>query len=597
MIYLITLLTFLSLGFLVVLYLKNVELKEQLNKSLEENADNLSDQISFQLENFAKTNQLETTKQLNQLQVALYQQLTDIREVLHQNLSDNRDRSDQRLEQINQSLAKAVRDMQDSNEKRLEQMRQTVEEKLEQTLQTRLQASFETVSRQLESVNQGLGEMKNVAKDVGSLNKVLSNTKTRGILGELQLGQIIEDILAANQYEREFPTVSGSSERVEYAIKMPGNHKDEYVYLPIDSKFPLEDYYRLEDAYESGDKEQIESHRRSLMTSIRRFAKDINKKYLNPPETTNFGILFLPTEGLYAEVVRQPAFFDALRREENIVIAGPSTLSALLNSLSVGFRTLNIQKNADDISKILGNVKLEFGKFGDMLAKAQKQLNTAKLAWENRIQKEIDSNQLVLNEKKSAKEKTEESYNNTLQSQLNDKNHVQELVDERRTREETKGNALSNGNQFITNFQILEYSVWQRDKNGNLTDITQLLFLWLVRTLFFIIEILPTIVKIVSPIGSYERMVYAEEQAIKEYVNSGEFKDSIFRIQQLKQNERENAIKCQTEAELNIRNEIAKQIELAQVDVSKTYIDRWKQKELKKIESMHNENSGNLNEV
>ena len=353
MIYLLTLLTFLSLGFLAVLYLKNVELKEQLNKTLEENADNLSDQISFQLENFAKTNQLETTKQLNQLQVALYQQLTDIREVLHQNLSDNRDRSDQRLEQINQSLAKAVRDMQDSNEKRLEQMRQTVEEKLEQTLQTRLQASFETVSRQLESVNQGLGEMKNVAKDVGSLNKVLSNTKTRGILGELQLGQIIEDILAANQYEREFPTVSGSSERVEYAIKMPGNHKDEYVYLPIDSKFPLEDYYRLEDAYESGDKEQIESHRRSLMTSIRRFAKDINKKYLNPPETTNFGILFLPTEGLYAEVVRQPAFFDALRREENIV------------------------KNADDISKILGNVKLEFGKFGDMLAKAQKQLNTA----------------------------------------------------------------------------------------------------------------------------------------------------------------------------------------------------------------------------
>ena len=378
MIYLLTLLTLLSLGILIALFLKNMELKEQINKSLEENADNLSDQVSFQLESFAKTNQLETTKQLNQLQMELYQQLTDIREVLHQNLSDNRDRSDQRLEQINQSLTKAVKDMQDSNEKRLEQMRQTVEEKLEQTLQTRLQASFETVSRQLESVNQGLGEMKNVAKDVGSLNKVLSNTKTRGILGELQLGQIIEDILTVNQYEREFPTVSGSSERVEYAIKMPGNHKDEYIYLPIDSKFPLEDYYRLEDAYESGNKEEIENHRKSLLTSIKRFAKDINKKYLNPPETTNFGILFLPTEGLYAEVVRQPAFFDALRREENIVIAGPSTLSATLEfDCLLGFRTLNIQKNADDISKILGNVKLEFGRFGDMLAKAQKQLNTA----------------------------------------------------------------------------------------------------------------------------------------------------------------------------------------------------------------------------
>lgn len=167
--------------------------------------------------------------------------------------------------------------MQESNEKRLEEMRQTVEEKLEQTLQKRLKASFETVSKQLESVNQGLGEMKNVAQDVGTLNKVLSNTKTRGILGELQLGQIIEDIMTTNQYEREFPTISGSSERVEYAIKLPGTDDDGYVYLPIDSKFPLEDYYRLEDAYESGDKEQVELYRKSLLNSIKRFAKDINK--------------------------------------------------------------------------------------------------------------------------------------------------------------------------------------------------------------------------------------------------------------------------------------------------------------------------------
>lgn len=256
-------------------------------------------------------------------------------------------------------------------------MRQTVEEKLEQTLQNRLKASFETVSKQLESVNQGLGEMKNVAQDVGTLNKVLSNTKTRGILGELQLGQIIEDIMTPNQYEREFPTISGSSERVEYAIKLPGTDDDGYVYLPIDSKFPLEDYYRLEDAYESGDKEQVELYRKSLLNSIKRFAKDINKKYLNPPETTNFGIMFLPTEGLYSEVVRNASFFDSLRRDENIVVAGPSTLSALLNSLAVGFKTLNIQKNANDISKVLGNVKVEFEKFGNMLVKAQKQINTA----------------------------------------------------------------------------------------------------------------------------------------------------------------------------------------------------------------------------
>lgn len=366
-----------SLVLIIFLLMKIAELQKELEQKLDDNADNLSDQVSYQLDLAQKDQALALTNQLNRLQNDLFTQLNDLRDVLHQNLSENRDRSDKRLEVINNNLTQSVKDMQASNEKRLEEMRQTVEEKLEQTLQNRLQASFETVSKQLESVNQGLGQMKSVAQDVGSLNKVLSNTKTRGILGELQLGQIIEDIMTENQYEREFATVSGSSERVEYAIKLPGTHDGTYVYLPIDSKFPLEDYYRLEDAYELGDKGQIELHRKSLLASIKRFAKDINTKYLNPPETTNFGIMFLPTEGLYSEVVRNAAFFDSLRRDENIVVAGPSTLSALLNSLSVGFKTLNIQKNADDISKILGNVKVEFGKFGNMLTKAQKQLNTA----------------------------------------------------------------------------------------------------------------------------------------------------------------------------------------------------------------------------
>ncbi|MGF0070641.1 DNA recombination protein RmuC [Streptococcus orisratti] len=370
-------LALLSLVVLIILFLKIAELQRNINHNLEDFADNLSDQISYQLEMASKNQLLDLSNQLNHLQTDLYQQLNEVRQVLHQNLTENRDRSDQRLEIINQNLNQSVRDMQTSNEKRLEEMRQTVEEKLEQTLQNRLKASFETVSKQLESVNQGLGQMKSVAQDVGTLNKVLSNTKTRGILGELQLGQIIEDIMTSNQYEREFATVSGSSERVEYAIKLPGNIDGDYVYLPIDSKFPLEDYYRLEEAYELGDKGQIELYRKSLLNSIKRFAKDIQNKYLNPPETTNFGIMFLPTEGLYSEVVRNAAFFDNLRRQENIVVAGPSTLSALLNSLSVGFKTLNIQKNANDISKILGNVKIEFGKFGNMLAKAQKQLNTA----------------------------------------------------------------------------------------------------------------------------------------------------------------------------------------------------------------------------
>ncbi|HFI0020121.1 TPA: DNA recombination protein RmuC [Streptococcus suis] len=351
---------------LVFLYGKWQSLALLLQDQAEDTADNLSDQLSYQLENATLKQQQAIHQEVERLRTELYQQLTDIRQELNKSHLETRDATDRRLQAI-----------QESNEKHLEEMRQTVEEKLEKTLQTRLQASFETVSKQLESVNRGLGEMQTVARDVGSLNKVLSGTKTRGIMGELQLGQIIEDILTPSQYEREFATVSGSSERVEYAVKLPGQTEGDYIYLPIDSKFPLADYYRLEDAYESGDKDQIDLHRKNLLAAIKRFAKDIQSKYLNPPETTNFGVLFLPTEGLYSEVVRNPIFFDDLRRQENIVIAGPTTLSALLNSLSVGFKTLNIQRSADDISKVLGNVKLEFGKFSDLLLKAQKQLNQA----------------------------------------------------------------------------------------------------------------------------------------------------------------------------------------------------------------------------
>lgn len=351
---------------LVFLYGKWQSLALLLQDQAEDTADSLSDQLSYQLENATLKQQQAIHQEVERLRTELYQQLTDIRQELNKSHLETRDATDRRLQAI-----------QESNEKHLEEMRQTVEEKLEKTLQTRLQASFETVSKQLESVNRGLGEMQTVARDVGSLNKVLSGTKTRGIMGELQLGQIIEDILTPSQYEREFATVSDSSERVEYAVKLPGQTEGDYIYLPIDSKFPLADYYRLEDAYESGDKDQIDLHRKNLLAAIKRFAKDIQSKYLNPPETTNFGVLFLPTEGLYSEVVRNPIFFDDLRRQENIVIAGPTTLSALLNSLSVGFKTLNIQRSADDISKVLGNVKLEFGKFSDLLLKAQKQLNQA----------------------------------------------------------------------------------------------------------------------------------------------------------------------------------------------------------------------------
>ncbi|WP_159564388.1 DNA recombination protein RmuC [Streptococcus halichoeri] len=373
-------LVILVIGLALALALQYREIKAlqaSLTSELADFSDRLSDQLTYQIESMSKQQLLDISQQIGQQQAAVYQQLDGLKTVLNHNLSENRERTDQRLDQMSQRLAVSVKDMQTSNEVRLEAMRHTVEEKLEATLKNRLHASFETVSKQLESVNQGLGEMRSVARDVGTLNKVLSNTKTRGIMGELQLGQILEDILTVNQYEKEVPTIKGSSERVEYAIKLPGLANDETVYLPIDSKFPLQDYYRLEDAYESGDKEQIEASRKALLNAIKRFAKDIQTKYLRPPETTNFGIMFLPTEGLYGEVVRNPAFFDSLRRDEQIVVAGPATLSALLNSLSVGFKTLTIQKNADDISKILGNVKVEFAKFGGILLKAQKQINTA----------------------------------------------------------------------------------------------------------------------------------------------------------------------------------------------------------------------------
>ena len=366
----------LLLGNLIVTFLlwqKNQQQTDQAKKIFEDQADQLSDQLDYHFEQerqqrLLAQQQLELAlgDRLGEVRTDLHRNLTEMRLEISENLTKNRDKTDERMRQI-----------QESNDRRLEQMRQTVEEKLEKTLQARLQTSFETVSKQLESVNRGLGEMQNVARDVGTLNKVLSNTKTRGILGELQLGQIIEDIMTPSQYEREFATVAGSSERVEYAIKLPGQVEKDYIYLPIDSKFPLADYYRLEDAYESGNKEEIDLYRKSLLASVKRFAKDINKKYLAPPATTNFGVMFLPTEGLYSEVVRNPEFFDSLRRDEQIVVAGPSTLSALLNSLSVGFKTLNIQRSADDIGKVLGNVKSEFNKFGGILLKAQKHLQHA----------------------------------------------------------------------------------------------------------------------------------------------------------------------------------------------------------------------------
>ncbi|MGA1544335.1 MAG: DNA recombination protein RmuC [Saprospiraceae bacterium] len=261
-----------------------------------------------------------------------------------------------------------------TTETKLERMRETVDEKLHKTLEERLGQSFKIVSERLEAVQKGLGEMQHLVNDVGDLKKVLSNVKTQGVLGEIQLSQILEEIMAPEQYVVNFKTKQNSSDFVEFALKLPGK---EQVYLPIDAKFPQAPYVELLDAYEANDKSLIDIAIKTLTQRIKRFAKDIHDKYLDPPYTTDFGILFLPFEGLYAEIARNPDLLAILQRDYKIIVAGPTTLAAMLNSLQMGFKTLAIQKRTSEVWKILGSVKTEFGKFGAVLDKAQKKLQEA----------------------------------------------------------------------------------------------------------------------------------------------------------------------------------------------------------------------------
>lgn len=263
-------------------------------------------------------------------------------------------------------------------EKRLEEIRITVEEKLQKTLNERICQSFRLVNEQLENVQKGLGEMQTLAQDVGGLKRVLSNVKTRGNIGEIQLSMLLEQLLAPEQYEANVKTKKGSDALVEFAVKLPG--KDDLaqcVYLPIDAKFPKDMYEQLLDAYDTADPQQIETAGKNLETTIRKMAKDISDKYLDPPATTEFGIMFLPFEGIYAEVVRRSALLEDLQRNYHVVVTGPTTLAAILNSLQMGFRTLAIQKYSGEVWKILGAVKKEFESMGGMLEKAKKHLETA----------------------------------------------------------------------------------------------------------------------------------------------------------------------------------------------------------------------------
>lgn len=265
-----------------------------------------------------------------------------------------------------------------SNEKKLEQMRETVDEKLQKTLNERLGHSFELVGKQLENVQKGLGEMQVLAHDVGGLKKVLNNVKMRGGLGEVRLSMLLEQVLAPDQYAANVKTKQGSSDVVEFAIKLPGRDDGSGpVYLPIDAKFPQEKYIQLADAYEAGDAKTIESASKELEAVVKKMAKDVRDKYIDPPHTTEFGIIFLPFEGVYAEVIRRSDLIEQLQRDYRVVVTGPATLAAMLNSLQMGFRTLAIQKRSGEVWKILGQVKTEFGKFGGLLEKAQKNIHTA----------------------------------------------------------------------------------------------------------------------------------------------------------------------------------------------------------------------------
>ena len=305
------------------------------------------------------------------------------RQELIKTLNQFEDKFGKNIKEIRETVNNQLRDIREDNTKQLEKMRATVDEKLQETLEKKLGESFDLVSKRLEEVHKGLGEMQTIATGVGDLKKVLSNVKTKGVFGEYQLGNILEQILTPDQYGKNIATNPDYNGSVEFAVKMPGKTNDTVLWLPIDSKFPTESYELLIDAYDQGDKSIVESARKQLIRSIDTFAKDISTKYISVPETTDFAIMFLPVEGLFAEVLREPGIMESLRKKYKIALTGPTTLSALLNSLQMGFRTLLVQERSSEVWNILSSVKSEFSTFGSHLSKVQSQLKTASNSLEN----------------------------------------------------------------------------------------------------------------------------------------------------------------------------------------------------------------------
>ncbi|WP_377701590.1 DNA recombination protein RmuC [Pseudoduganella sp. UC29_71] len=331
-------------------------------------------EVRMQLQATAQASRQEMGQTLSQSHAATVQQLDGMRRQIEVLTESNA----RRLLEVRATLEVKMRELQTDNGARLEEMRKTVDEKLHATLEARLSASFQQVSERLERVHQGLGEMQLLAQGVGDLKRVLTNVKTRGTWGEVQLEMLLEQVLTPEQYAKNVETVAGSNARVEFALKLPGQVAGGApVWMPIDAKFPKEQYERLLEAAERADAEGVATAGRELERAVRGEAKTIAEKYLAPPQTTDFAILFLPTEGLYAEVMRRPGLADELQRVNRVSIAGPSTLMALLNSLQMGFRTLALEKRSSEVWQVLGAVKTEFGKFGDVLAATKLTLEKA----------------------------------------------------------------------------------------------------------------------------------------------------------------------------------------------------------------------------
>lgn len=317
---------------------------------------------------------VEASKNLHERMIRVEVTVDKITKGVDDGFRDNRKEIATNLQTIQKTVDLRVKDLQTDNAKKLEEMRLTVDEKLQASVEKRFNESFKTISEQLTSVYKGLGEMKNLATGVGDLKKVMEGVKTRGIYGEVQLSSIISDILNPNQYKENISTKPGSADRVEFAVKMPGREESHETYLPIDSKFPVENYSRLIAAYDQGDKNDILTFQKALATDVKEQAKKISTKYIEPPFTTDFGMMFVPTESLYAEILRIPGLSDEIRQKYNISITSPSTLPVTLSGLLMGFRTVAIEKRSSEVWQVLGAIKTQFNKFGDLLEATKKKL-------------------------------------------------------------------------------------------------------------------------------------------------------------------------------------------------------------------------------